>query len=520
MNDMIDPALLTIVVKQLSVVIALALVGAAAAERLGSFRWLGGLVVGCLLSSAVAGTVAPGGYQRLFIGGAAERAAVARAEQGVAEAKHRVDQYIAELQATGVTDGHVVSQRSLKRAEWVEPAARALAAAQARLTAAKARHARVRLALTWAAALLAAAGAGMATRWRRWWPTLADAIPVALSAAVVAGLTAAAGAALLGRLNDPAGGEATFWLVGLMIGCGIGAVPLAGHWVERLDRHGAAPSLDDRAALAQATALLLALAAMVALAAMPAAGLLEHAATDAGGGESPTAFEQVRWAAMIGAIALAALALAGGRWLGGRFGGPTTRVILALALATTGWFALAIHPLPLAFIAGLIAADGTQQPPRQSQAPSINPRPGAFPLKTRRTDAEHTAGDRLLWLAGPIIAALVAMRVDFNAPSIWLVLVTALVLGDARAIGAWLGARLLAGRSTGTGMRIGVANSVGGALPLAAAFALHAGNLIDAPLFNALILAAGLVTLLAPPTLRLARAVWPDDEPPDASPMQ
>ena len=155
----------------------------------------------------------------------------------------------------------------------------------------------------------------------------------------------------------------------------------------------------------------------------------------------------------------------------------------------------------------------------QRNAASVNAGPDPPPAE-RQADAGPTAGDRLLWFVAPVAAALVAMRVEFAAPSTWLVLVAAVVLGDGRAIGAWLGARLLAGRSTGTGLRVGVANSVGGPLPLAVAFALHAGGIIDPALFAALVLAAGLTTLLATPTMRLSRAVWPDDEPADAGLMQ
>jgi hypothetical protein len=57
-------------------------------------------------------------------------------------------------------------------------------------------------------------------------------------------------------------------------------------------------------------------------------------------------------------------------------------------------------------------------------------------------------------------------------------------------------------------------------MPLALTLALHIGGVLDHAMLAALLIAYALTALLAPLTLRLARTLWPDDEPPDPKPMQ
>ncbi|MHB1157872.1 MAG: cation:proton antiporter domain-containing protein [Phycisphaerales bacterium] len=109
----------------------------------------------------------------------------------------------------------------------------------------------------------------------------------------------------------------------------------------------------------------------------------------------------------------------------------------------------------------------------------------------------------LMRLIGPIVALLVGMSAnvlaDFHP---WLVLAALVALCDARALGAWLMIRLLGGRGR-DGLRSGAILAVPGPTPLVVAWFLHDSRVIDAPLFNALILAALIGGLLGGAVLRL-----------------
>jgi hypothetical protein len=480
---MIDPALLSILVKQLAVVIALALIGAAVAERLGSFRWLGGLAAGLLLSGALLGNLAPAAHQWLITGGYHEQRSLAQAR---AETRAELETYMRQLAETGVSAGHVQTQRQLKQAERRAT----LQPLQAAVQQAQARHAKAIAGWTWAVILLAAFACGAGARLRQWRTSFADAAPMAIAAAVTAILLVLLLTRLIGGLD--ARGDVLLAAAALMTAVLCGGTPLHPN-LTRLTRQSPATVNDDAAQLTQATPWLLAMIALVGLAMLPVAGL-ESTTMSVGGTESPT----LRLRAGAGALLLLPLAAIA------HFLIPhlTLRAVAAVGLVATGWFAAAIHPLVLAFAAGL----------------TLRPRRG------HAKDDPPATGDPAIWWVSPIIACAAALRInpsnaDLSDVMIWGLLL-AIVVGDGRALGAAFAGRTIGGRSTAHALRFAIAASVPGPLPLALTLALHIGGVLDHAMLAALLIAYALTALLAPLTLRLARTLWPDDEPPDPKPMQ
>lgn len=492
---MIDPTVLHILLPQVAAAAGLSLVGAAVAERLGGFRWLGGLAVGLLLSGAVLGQLAPGLHGRLFIGGVDEQRALdARRLQ--------VEADVRALDATRVSRGHVEAMAE----EWMA----GVEAGEKRVEAIRARYAAVLDGWATAAALMLAFACGAGARLRRWMPSFVDAAPLALAAAAAAGGGVLIAIRIFGR-PDP-GGDASLAFAALLLAVVCGSTPLARSWASRCGRRaddrGAASATDDQPDVAQSAALLLALAAMIGLAMMPTTGQGDGAA--AGDPAGPPAFGYAAAAAAAG-LAVAAL-------LVGRFVKPATlRGLGALALIAGGWFALQVHPLALALLGGLAVCvprgDGEDRDGRDAADGPDDDDGGRAPRDWR---------DGLLWFIGPVAACAVAMRVDLAAagPAAlvgWAVLL-AIVIGDARALGAWLGGRTLGGRSTGQAVRLGVAACVGGPLPLVLATA--ASEAIGEAMLAAVVLAHLLVGGVAPLVMRWSWALWPGDRDGGEPPVQ
>ena len=455
---MIDHApLLPLMLSQLAAASVVALVVAAATERLVHSPLLGGLIAGLLLSSAVAGRWLPDLHERLFRGGVAEQAAV--------DAKYLEQAELREaLASTGVTEAALVEFDAKADAE--------LQTLRDAMTAARQRHAVARdvgVALVVIAWLVLA---GASTPVGRLLPHLRDALPIAIGCMVSVAVLAAVGATLLGRMQ--AGTQASGWFAGLMLVCMAGAAPMAGGIRRQIHRPGDM-AVDDPAGLTEATAFLLVLIVLVITALV-----LPHAS---GEGAEPAATNAVvHLGDALAAIALIVLALFALRTL---LAQPQARPWVApvmIAFAAAGAWLAGLPGLVVAFCAGLSLASSASG---------------------RLTDTVR--GHVLETVLTPVAAALLAMSVSFEGWSWWLLLVVLVAAGDGKALGMWMLGRLFAGRSWGRSMRMGAALSIAGLLPVVLAWVMRGRGMIDEPLFAAAMMAALVLELLARPLLAVLR---------------
>lgn len=440
-----DP-LIWSVVAQAAWVAPVALGAALAAEALGQPRIVGAMVAGLLLGTGVLGQLAPHLHQRLVTGGHHERRALQQYE-------HEQNELLVMLMQRGYDDrGAKVFQDSA--VAGIELRQRALDRAVAHRD-----RARTILMLLAAAALVLAGGLALAEP--RPAPQLTGAGLAALGAAVTVALFSA-GAVLL--LNH--------WLTSaeaVVGGWALAAVALAAGLPIHAKLEPLTPG-DDTPALHAATVRWLALGAWAAAAALIA--------------------EYERRYQSLGVLVFTVCVVTIGmhtahllrRKIAEAFARDAVSLTLILALAAAGAWTLGVHPLAALAIAAL-----------------------ACPIAT---GPDAALGRRLAGLAAPVVAMMAVLRIDpahdFNA---WLLLAALIVIGDGKAVGAWLAARGLARRDGLAALHLGAATCAGGALLLIVAWLLHARRIIDGPVYTAVVLAELIVMLLYRPVLAMAAAM-------------
>ncbi|QNN22899.1 hypothetical protein HED60_11675 [Planctomycetales bacterium ZRK34] len=214
-----DPATwLTVLAPATGLLWLFGLIGGLLAERLKQPRLVGAVVFGLLLGPSVMGHLAPGAYRYLFVGASAEHAAVVEKQQQMHEA-------IEAAEASGVSDVYVVELREQFERELTE-LRRSVDTSETQRRATIGGVLAVPCMLV-ALFIAAARLAAPSHRWRFGEHALAMTAAALVSAAATAGI----GLWLLntGWLHTTVSGDlpTRTWLIGLIIGCCIPAVPIA-----------------------------------------------------------------------------------------------------------------------------------------------------------------------------------------------------------------------------------------------------------------------------------------------------
>lgn len=452
---------LTLVLTQLAVIAAVALPLAAVARVFGRPGWVGGVIAGVLLSSAVLGRIAPGAFDALFVGGAALQARVADTRAEIARTQ-------ADLESFGVTPEAIPLELEAPRQR--------LAELEDQLQALQDRRRQQWLWLTLALVTLGAAAAGWRSAGLFQGASINEAMPIAVAALVVVAVAATLGAMLAGRMMP--GESGTLWFAGLLAGCVSAPVLMPRAIAGPLVAGRSDLEREDLLRLGGSSSGLMLLIGWLTLMLM---------ASDAAGADPAI------WPTLVRGLGLLLIGLLGlviappllSRSVrrGGRIV-PALAAALAVALVAVGhgWGGLML-PMLGWFVGGMFA-------PRRL-------------LPTPRDDDPATGGG-LAAMLGVVAAAAVAMHSDIIAGfDLVLVIVVLLSFGDAKAIGVMLGVRWFAGRRWIDGLRLGAAAGAGGVMPLALAWSAYHVGFVGVELLTALTLASLAGGLIAPTLLRL-----------------
>lgn len=440
-------------VTQAAWVVPVALLAALAAKAVGQPRIVGALVAGLLLGPAVLGQVAPNLHQRLVTGGYEEHRSLRQYLSDQNELLVKLRSRGFDVEASKDFQAQAVKGLHLRQRAYDEA-----------IALRDRSHALLTL---FAAAALALAG-GFLLAGPKPAALLGDAGATATGAAVIVVLFSAAAVSLLDH-----------WLTGpeaLVGGWALTAIALAAGLPIHAAIAAAGPD-DDTPALHAATNRWLILGAWTAAAALIAAygrpvhavgvGVFTVCVTTIG---LPVAHLLQR--KMADAAARDALSL-----------------VLIAVLAAVGAAALNVHPLAALAIAAL-----------------------ACPIVA---DTDAPLARRLAELAAPIVALLVVLRIDpvqhFNP---WLLLAALVVLGDGKAIGAWIAARFWARRDGEEALHAGASVFAGGAVLLTIAWLLHLRGIIDAPVYTAVVLAELILMIFYRPVLAMAAALRETEQTP------
>ena len=486
---MLEPALLEVLLTQLLLLFAAALLCSWAAGRLklAQPRLVGGLLAGILLGPTVFGRLAPECHEYIFLGTADQR-------QTLETHMHEREQTRRSLADTGVTSVAVEEFDRRAAAERFE-FERALADAQSQQTA------NLRRLVMWLALPLFLLGAAAEVRDRRVVQFWRDAVPVGVSVVVIAGALAAGAAWLMlgqGWIDAPPASP-TAWSTGLVLGCCIAALPLSRRLLSRLRRKAESPEADETPEIVRGAAAVNVMLVWLAILIIVPVLVVD--------GESHVASIALRSvivniATIVILAAIATVVVRGlvdpivgylqqRAQLDRAWSGSVTLLLVIALTAAMGW-ALSWRTAACggALLAGFLVA----------ASPHLRGVAGGLESLTRG-------------VAAPIIVAFAALQVDFVSHFDWVLALIVLVLcGDGKALGAMVGLGVVAGRSGVASLRTGAALSAGGVMPVAVALLLHQAGLIDAPVLAALLIAAFATAQVVVPALTVINNIWPSGE--------
>ncbi len=439
-------------VAQAAWVVPVALVAAMVAQAVGQPRIVGAMLAGLLLGPAVLGQAAPDWHQWLVVGGHAELRDMRRFEK-------EVNENMVGLMHRGY------SARALKNMQT--HAESGIAQRQRAYDRAVATRSGGRSVLMYGAALGLVLAGGLLVAGPRPAPLTADAGAIAAGAAVTVVLFSVAAVTLLGHWVTARQAAVGGWsLVAIALAAGL---PIHAS-------HAPAAAGDEHPALHAATVRWLLLGAWSATAALLAVY------------ERPVhALGVVAFAVCVPAIGLPTT-----RLFERKIGDPVVRdalsVVWVVALGAVAAGASGVHPLAAVAIAAL-----------------------ACPF-VAGADAPFTR--RLVEFAAPVVALLATLHADpARHFGLWLWVVALIVIGDGKALGAWVAARLLARRGGLASLHLGAAASAGGAALLAIAWLLYHRQVIGAPLYTAVVLAELVIMVLYRPMMAMAATLRQDAPP-------